>query len=212
MPTNLGRRFLESTRGQIVALLRREPRTVEELARALDLTDNAIRSHLSTLERDGLLRQVGVRRGPGAGKPATLYEIHPDAEPSFSRAYAPVLRALLEELAAQLPPERGDALMDGLGKRLAAEMGRPAGDLEARVRAGSALLHALGGDVETDCGEDALVIRGCGGCPLSAAVSRRPELCEAVESLLTEYIGAPVRQRCDHGERPRCRFEVPSAA
>jgi predicted ArsR family transcriptional regulator len=212
MPTTLGRRFLESTRGQIVALLRREPRTVEELARALDLTDNAIRSHLSTLERDGMLRQSGVRRGPGAGKPATLYEIHPDAEPLFSRAYAPVLAALLEELAVQLPAERGEALMEGLGRRLAAGMGRPAGDLEARVRAGAALLGALGGDVETDCGESSMVIRGCSGCPLSAAVSRRPELCEAVESLLAEYIGAPVRQRCDHGERPRCRFEVSSAA
>ena len=80
---NLGRRFLETTRGQIVALLRRRAHSVDELAQALGLTANAIRAHLSTLERDGLVRQEGVRRGPGAGKPATLYEIHPAAEPLF---------------------------------------------------------------------------------------------------------------------------------
>jgi predicted ArsR family transcriptional regulator len=58
-----GGRFLETTRGRVLAHLRRGPTTVEELAQALDLTDNAIRA-LTTLDRDGLVRQTGVRRGP----------------------------------------------------------------------------------------------------------------------------------------------------
>ena len=99
----LGRRFLESTRGQAVALLRRGQLTVEELAQALGVTDNAVRSHLNVLERDGLVRQVGVRRGPGAGKPAVLYELHPDAQPLFSKAYAPTLAAVIDELVESLP-------------------------------------------------------------------------------------------------------------
>ena len=40
-------RFFSSTRGRIVALLRRTSRTVDELAQALDLTDNAVRAHLA---------------------------------------------------------------------------------------------------------------------------------------------------------------------
>ena len=209
----LGRRFLETTRGQIVALLRRGSQTVEDLARALGLTDNAIRSHLSTLERDGLVRQDGVRRGQGAGKPATLYEIHPEAEPLFSRAYAPVLGALLDELAEQLPAKRTEALMQGVGRRLAGEIGRaPAGNLAARVDAAVALLNALGGEAQAERRDGMHLIRGCGGCPLSAATARRPELCAALETLLSEYIGAPVRERCERGERPRCGFEVASAA
>src|SRR5215471_5815189 len=59
-------RFFTSTRGKIVTLLRRESQTVEELARALDLTDNAVRAHLMVLERDGLVRQRGSRRGGGS--------------------------------------------------------------------------------------------------------------------------------------------------
>ena len=58
------KRFFESTRGQIVTILRSAPCTVEDLAEKLNLTDNAVRAHLSTLERDGLVRQSGLRRGP----------------------------------------------------------------------------------------------------------------------------------------------------
>jgi predicted ArsR family transcriptional regulator len=141
---NVSRRFIESTKGQIVALLRRSSRTVEDLAASLGLTDNAIRSQLATLERDGLVRQDGVRRSPGAGKPATVYEVVPEAEQLFSLAYAPVLTALLDELAEQLPAERVDMLMQGVGRRIAEGVPRrQAGDLAARVYAAVGLLNSL---------------------------------------------------------------------
>jgi predicted ArsR family transcriptional regulator len=204
----LNSRFLETTRGRIVAAIRRGARTVEEIARSLGLTDNAVRAHLSTLERDGLVRADGVRRGPGAGKPATLYEVRREAEPLFSRAYAPLLGALLEELAEQLPPERRVELMRAVGRRLAAGFSRSGNEpLEARVQAGVVLLNSLGGDAQAEQADEKLVIRGC-GCPLSAATSRRPEVCNAVEALLTEVIGTPVRACCAHGDRPRCCFDV----
>ena len=210
---SLGRRFLETTRGQIVALVRIGTRSVEELAQAIGLTDNAIRAHLSTLERDGLIRQAGVRRGQGAGKPATIYEVHPEAEPLFSRAYAPVLAALLEELAVQHPAALGESMMQAVGRRLADGVGRaPSGDLGSRVEAGAALLRSLGGAAQAEERDGLHLIRSCGGCPLSAATAHRPELCRALQSLLSHYIGAPVRERCDRGERPRCHFEVLAAA
>src|SRR5215210_9438667 len=84
------KRFFASTRGRIVALLRRASRTVDELAAALDLTDNAVRAHLATLERDGLVEQRGVRRG--RGKPAYAYDLTSEAEALFPKAYEPVLR------------------------------------------------------------------------------------------------------------------------
>ncbi|MDQ4000884.1 MAG: winged helix-turn-helix domain-containing protein, partial [Actinomycetota bacterium] len=76
MAANWDEKFFESTRGQVVALLRRSDRTVEELARALGLTDNGVRVHLAVLERDGIVRQRGsVRRSSGGGKPAYVYEL-----------------------------------------------------------------------------------------------------------------------------------------
>jgi predicted ArsR family transcriptional regulator len=52
----LDRTFFESTRGRIVALLRRTGLTVDELAQELGLTANGVRAHLATLERDGIVR------------------------------------------------------------------------------------------------------------------------------------------------------------
>lgn len=206
------RRFMDTTRGQLVTLLRRGPRAVDELARSLGLTDNAVRAHLATLERDGMIQQAGARRPPGVGKPATLYQLKPEAEALLSRAYAPVLAALLEEIVTQLPPVQSEALLDGLGRRLAAEMLPPTGaGREARLEVAVELLRALGGSVELELEAGKPVIRAF-GCPLAVAVSRRPEACRAVQSLLREIVGSDVRQCCRHGERPSCCFEVTPAA
>ena len=61
-------KFFDSTRGKTVMLLRRSGRTVDELAKALGLTNNGVRVHLAPLERDGAVRQRGsVRTGSGRG-------------------------------------------------------------------------------------------------------------------------------------------------
>ena len=209
---DFGRRFLGTTRGQIVAVLRRGARTVEELARAIGLTHNGIRSHLSTLERDGIVRQEGLRRSPGAGKPAVTYEVHPDAEPLFSRAYAPVLTTVLDVLVDELPTAQADGLLREVGRRLGRGAGGQAsGTVAERTRAAAAVLEALGGEVEVVDDDAGLRLRGY-ACPLSATVSRRPEICRSVELLVSEIVGVPVRQCCEHGARPRCCFAVTSAA
>lgn len=204
----LNQRFLESTRGQILTLIRRGRQTVDELAAALELTDNAVRNHLATLERDSLIQQAGVRRSSGAGKPALLYQLHPDAEVFFSRAYPSVLTTVIESLVKACPPEQLDAVLRETGRQLAQQSGGAAtGSLEHRVRAAAAVLTALGGDVAVTRENGALQIRGS-GCPLSATVSKHPELCRAVETLVAEVSGAPARSCCEHGERPRCCFAI----
>src|SRR5687768_6640920 len=97
-------RLLTSTRGQIIALLRRAPATVGELAASLGLTDNAVRAHLAAMERDGLVEQ---RRGPvrGVGKPPTVYALSPAADTLLPKAYAPVLGVLLATLGERMGPE-----------------------------------------------------------------------------------------------------------
>ena len=206
----LGRRFWESTRGQAVALLRRGALTVEELAQSLGVTDNAVRSHLTVLERDGLVRQVGVRRGTGAGKPAVLYELHPDAQPLFSKAYAPALAAVIEELIESLPVNESERLLRRVGSRIAQSAGGSAtGDLGERVQAAAAVLTALGGDVQVEETERGLRIRGS-GCPLSTVVSRRPEMCRAVEAMVSDVAGSTAESHCDHGAQPRCCFDIAS--
>ena len=211
MSAPITQRFHDSTRGRIVALLRVRARTVEELAAELGVTDNAIRPHLVGLERDGMIRSAGVRRGETPGKPAVVFELHPEAEPLLSRAYAPVLSALLEVLTDTLPEREARRVLRETGRRLAASVGgRAPGDLQARARAAAAVLTALGGAVQVEERRGSATIRGA-ACPLATAVSRTPQICHAVETLVGEIAGAKATERCDRSDRPHCCFELKPA-
>src|SRR5437762_8979920 len=102
-------RFWTSTRGRIILLLRRESRTVNELAAALALTDNAVRAHLTALERDGLVRQSGSRAG--TRRPNLTYDLTPGGERLFYRAYGPLVHQLLDVLAERLPARKVEEVL-----------------------------------------------------------------------------------------------------
>jgi predicted ArsR family transcriptional regulator len=208
MATRWDERFLASTRGRVVSLLRRGRRTVDELAGALGLTDNAVRAHLAALERDGLVRQTGTRRG--LGKPAFAYDLTPDAERLFPKAYGPILRGLLDVLAERLTPAELEAALREVGRRIAAAYPAP-GDLRARVQHAVALLGELGGLAEVEQGDEGFVITGC-DCPLAVLVPGHPQACQLAETLLAEVVGSPVVERCERGDAPHCRFVIPFAS
>ena len=209
MATNWDERFFESTRGQIVTLLRRSRRTVEELARALGLTDNGIRAHLAVLERDGIVRQRGsVRRSSGGGKPAYVYGLTEEAEDLFPKAYEPALRRLLDVLSERLGSGESEALLRSVGRRLAEEHSTRADG--ARLESAVEVLNELGGLAELEEHDGGYVIRGY-SCPLAGVTPDHPEVCRMVETLIAELAGIPVHERCDRGERPRCCFEVAAA-
>lgn len=197
-------RFLTTTRGQVVVLLRRGLSTVEELASALQLTDNAVRAHLAALERDGLVAQNGLRRG--TGKPSYTYVLTPDAESLFPKAYGALLNLLLDVLAERMTPEEMAGLMRDVGHRLAESIPPPAGDLRQRVAAATELLGDIGGMARVEDSADGLAIVGR-GCPLARAVEGHPNACYLAETMLTDLIGAPVRQVCDTAAL-HCRFEI----
>ena len=207
--TSWDRKFFESTRGRIVTLLRRSGRTVEELALALGLTDNGVRSHLAILERDGIVRQRGTvsRGGGGGGKPAYVYELTPEAEALFPKAYGPVLRQLLNVMVERLGPEETEVLLRTVGRRIADERTVPVDGSSTRLERAVGVLNELGGLAELEERDGAFVIRGY-SCPLTGVVPGHPEVCRLAEALLTELAGIPIHEHCDRGDNPRCCFEV----
>jgi predicted ArsR family transcriptional regulator len=205
-------KFLESSRGKVVMLLRRGGRTVEELARELELTDNGVRVHLATLERDGIVRQRGSKRhGSSGGKPAYIYELTSEAEELFPKAYQPVLNQLLDVLAVQLGLQESEALLRSVGRRIAEGQTVPADGVRGRLEAAVGVLNKLGGLAELKERDGSFVIRGY-SCPLAGVAPNHPEVCRMAETLLTELAGVPVYEHCDRGERPRCCFEVAPTA
>lgn len=199
------KRFFDSTRGQIVTLLRSAPCTVEELAGKLNLTDNAVRAHLATLERDGLVRQSGLRRGPR--KPHFTYVLTEEADRLFPKAYDALLNRLIAVLKTRLEPSEIEDVLREVGRALAADAGGQHESLENRVKIALKVLEAIGGAAEIEQHGDKIVIVS-GGCPLAAAVAVHPEVCRLAETLVAEIVKVPVEERCDRTGRPKCRFEL----
>lgn len=187
-------------------LLRRGPMTVDQLAAALQLTRTAVQAQLATLQRDDLIEQKGSRRG--ASKPARMYGVTMQAELLFSRAYIPILTELLHVLAQRMSAPEFDAIMHEVGRRaMAGRVAAPRGQLGERVITASRLLNDLGGLSEVD-EEDGFYIIQSHGCPLAAATAEHPEACNALESILSEFVGSRVTKCCDRYNRERCCFEI----
>jgi predicted ArsR family transcriptional regulator len=198
-------RFLSSTRGKLITLLRREAQTVEELASALRVTDNAVRAHLATLERDGLVRQVGVRRSGGSGKPAFSYGLAPEAERHFPRPYADVLDEVLGELQERLAPNQVEALLRASGSHLASRYPASDGPGATRLEKAVAALNQLGGLAELALRDEQPIIQGY-SCPFAALVPNHPNICRLAETFVSDVAGLPLRESCERGPTPRCRF------
>ena len=198
--------MLSSTRGRVLALLRRGPSTVSELASSIGLTDNGVRIHLAALERDGLIRQEGSRRT--GGKPSYVYQLTPDAEALFPKGYASILSEVMGYVRDREGSEGLQRFLRAVAQRAARKLSASErGDLRARVDAAVALLNELGGLAEVVEDDRSLHIRGY-SCPLSAVVQDNPETCALAEELVGGVVGAPVTECCERNEIPRCRFTV----
>jgi predicted ArsR family transcriptional regulator len=200
--TNWNQRFLSTTRGRIITLLRRAGRSVDELAQELDLTHTAVRAHLAALERDGLVQQRSERRGNR--KPSSVYDLAPAAEFLFPQSYG----QLLEVLQERMTPEEGEDLLRTVGRRMAAQWKIPPGELSVRLEAAVEALNELGGLMERETGEETLCIRGY-RCPFATVVLEHPEVCRLAESLLTELVDVPLQEQCERTGPVPCRFVVP---
>ncbi len=205
--TGWRKRILESTRGRILDLLRAKEQTVNDLAAVLDLTDNAVRAHLSSLERDGLVRQAGTQ--PGFRRPHVTYALTVESEQIFPKAYGPLLDLLLGVLSRRLSPKELRAAMRDVGKMLAANHLLDVEDKtrKQRIKAALRILKDLGGSATFHESEGKHFIRG-NGCPLAAVTTHHPEACLIAETLLSLIIGTPVQEHCIHGVSPACRFEI----
>jgi predicted ArsR family transcriptional regulator len=207
----LGKQFYETSRGRIVELLRRGPLTVERMASQTGVTTNAVRALLTAMERDGLVRRAGKRHG-GATRPSHLFELTSEVQQLLSRAYVPLLTNLLQVMAKGQSSAQLNKIMRQTGRALAAEFARPSRaaeqSLSARVESVSELLNTeLGAITEVVREDGGLVIRGA-GCPLSALTGKHRAVCLAIESMVKDIVGVPVRECCDRTDRPRCCFYV----
>jgi predicted ArsR family transcriptional regulator len=201
------KRLLSSTRGRIIVLLRSSSQTVTELAEALDVTDNAIRAHLATLERDGLVQQSGTKAG--TRKPHHEYELTAEAEQLFPKSLGLIFNHFLTVLGEQLSPQDADELFAEVARRLAKQTAEKVKtrSLEERAQAVIELVSNLGGLAMVKKYPDHFLIHGV-SCPFADIACEHEKVCEMVAKLISEIAQAPVLERCKRGEKVQCNFEI----
>lgn len=205
-------RFWTSTRGRIVLLLLQQgSRTVNELAEAVELTNNAVRAHLTALERDGLVRQSGTR--PGKRKPNVTYALTPKAEQLFTKVYGLVLRHLLDVMKESTSPMKLDEIVRTVGHRLAPNYrpAVPAEQPQKRVEQVISVLRQLGGFCKAEEGDGKITLR-CFECPLGQVAMNHPEACRLIQTLLADVLGMSILERCQTEPTPQCYFEIETGA
>jgi predicted ArsR family transcriptional regulator len=205
--TKLNERFFDSTRGRIISLLRDSTATVNDLSEHLGLTDNAVRAHLSTLERDGLVRQSGLRKG--SRKPHYAYELTSEGEHLFPKAYDALLNQFISVLKERLTARAFKDSLRAVGRALA--LNRKSSErrqsLERRAQDALRTLKDIGGNPRLEKHRGTLVISS-GSCPLAAVVAEHPETCQMVETLISDLVESEVKEDCDRSSTPRCRFTI----
>ena len=205
--TNWLERFIGETQARLLGLLRRSRQTITTLSESLGLTDNAVRMHIATLHRHGMVEQVGTQRDTG-GKPARVYGLTRAGEELFPKAYALVLGKLVETIVRTEGPAKAIELLRAVGAQAAAAAGtRDTASRKQKLEAAAGVFRELGGDVEVQETANGWRLQGY-GCPLSAVTSGHAEMCELGKALVEEVAGAPVTERCQRGDHPRCAFEI----
>ncbi len=201
--------FFQTTRGRIVESLKRHrTRTATQLSQERGVTPNAIRQHLSRLERDGLVAESAQRIGPT--KPTLVYSLTEEGERLFPQRYPLLLNVLLDELQREDGPAKLKEVFSNIGRRSAQRhAARFAGkDLPQRIAELAQFLRERGVNVEYEKTPSGFVFREL-NCPFKDSVTTHPEICSMVHSLMEEVLPQkPQQVRSISRGDDRCEFEL----
>lgn len=201
--------FFRTTRGKIVEELhRRHSASAVDLARDLGLTPNAIRQQLVVLERDGLVSERSVRRGPT--KPTLEFSLTAQAEQLFTQPYDRMLSAVLTEVREQEGSQAVARIFEGIARRTArsARERLAAPSPEGKMAGLTELLRRKGVNAEYNLIEGGFELHEH-NCPYANVVKDHPEVCSVIHRVLDETVGgthAQTESLATGGTE--CRFEV----
>jgi DeoR family suf operon transcriptional repressor len=200
------KKLLSATRQQIISILRGGQKTVNELVAEIGLTDNAIRSHLEGLERQGLVCRGDPR--PGTRKPHHTYKLTPEAERILFEGCEPLLKDLVTVLSSKLAERELKIILAETGRKLGRDHSLPEKvSKAARIEHAMGFLAKLGGEPALDQKGDKKIIKSA-HCPWAVITSKHPEVCKVAEAMLSELLGLAVKEHCARGAVPSCYFHL----
>ncbi|HUA08056.1 MAG TPA: helix-turn-helix domain-containing protein [Candidatus Acidoferrales bacterium] len=187
-------RFFQTTRGKIVAELReRGGASAADLAALFGLSPNAVRQQLVVLERDGLVEEHAVRRGPT--KPTLEFSLTAKADTLFPQHYDKMLSAVLREVKEQFGSPAVGQIFDSIARRSVERTKErvTATDPEGKVAQLTQLLRDRGVVAEYSLIDGGFLLQEH-TCPYSGVVKEHPEVCSVIHHVIDETIGGEHEQ------------------
>ena len=201
-----------SRREQLLRLLleRKAGRTIEELARGLHVSRNAVRQHLTTLVAERLVTK-GSMQATG-GRPKQLYVLSTEGHEGFPRKYSWFSELLLDSLKS----EKGEAALIARLQKLGTKVGTHLqhahhlpGSASERITRLATAMHELGYEASSTAATGRqLPMIEASNCVFHHLASRFPEVCHFDLALLSTFVGRPVEHdECIVRGGHVCRFK-----
>ena len=186
----------EGTKGKILEELTSGPRTAGELSSRLGIQESAIRTHLESLVKRGIV--VPSFHREGIGRPRKRFQLTREGEELFPRHYELLLNSLIDAVLEQsgegyltlLFQRAADQLADRLTEELPALSQTT--DLRERLRLTAVVLDRLGhrAEVVERNGVPQLIRHNC--IFRATAVSHAHLICEVFDRRLLERLIGPM--------------------
>ena len=200
-----------STRRMILNMLKiRGSLSVGEMAKELGVTEMAVRRHLNTLERDGLISSSLSRQA--MGRPTNLYSLTHAADELFPKNYHHLLIDLLDEIeqdgseseaVGKLFERRKQKLLQKYAPRMEGK------GLEARVAELADIQNAGGYMVEWEKDEQGDFVFKEYNCPITQVANKYNQACQCELALFRDLLGSPVeRTECLAKGGNQCTYRI----
>lgn len=201
-----------STRSQLLQMLKTQGNcSISDMAKAMGITEMAVRRHIQTLEREGLLRATLVRQA--MGRPSYRYALTEQADELFPKNYPQLTLDLLSELeeqpgGAQVIDRLFEGRRDKLETRFLERMKNRS--LDERVAELSAIQNAGGYMTEWEPGEEAGAYTLYEyNCPVAQVANRYRQACRCERQLFERLLDADVeRTECLADGGTRCTYAI----
>ncbi len=198
-----------STRMEVLELLRRKGRcSAETIANDLGVTPNAVRQHLTNLEREGLV--ISQPERSGRGRPSLLFALTERADSVFPKRYGQLATMVLQEVQEMGGPNALDEVFARVAQRHASAIEHDLNELDfdekmRRIVAWIGRAGTLAEQAETPEGVKVTIHN----CPFRNTALKFPQVCSITPQLISRLTGAAVSQaESIHRRDPYCSFVV----
>jgi predicted ArsR family transcriptional regulator len=202
-----------STKQKILTHLKKSDHlTVAELSRRMGITPMAVRQHLMTLEKKGIIQYEAKKYG--VGRPVFLYSLTERAEGIFPKAYGTFLTDMLRTLEEMDGKRKLDKLFRLRKEHLLAEKRKSLSGLGTLPEKLSKLAEELEADgfmAELSQDKDNFILKQF-NCPIKGVSSEFTQPCKYELELYRDLLGTGVsRPECQREGDPACVYLIPKA-